>query len=78
MSDDKYNPIDCDYHDQLEAAAMHKKEVELEYETSNTTTRQRGTIADVFSREGEEFVKLSAPSGSVEVRLDKIKGFREL
>jgi len=25
-----------------------------------------------------EFVRLSAPSGSVEVRLDKIKGLREL
>lgn len=78
MSDDKYSPIDCDYHDQLEAAAMHRKEIELEFETSNITTRQRGTVADVFSREGEEFVRLSAPSGSVEVRLDKIRSFREL
>src|SRR5688572_28397656 len=31
-SEERYEPVSCDYHDELEAAAMHKKQVELEFD----------------------------------------------
>ena len=32
MSEERYKPVSCDYHDELEAAAMHKKRIELEFD----------------------------------------------
>lgn len=32
MAEERYEAVSCDYHDQLEAAAMHRNEVELEFE----------------------------------------------
>ena len=32
MTEERYEPVSCDYHDELEAAAMHKKRVELEFD----------------------------------------------
>ena len=63
MATDGYQPISCDYHDMLEAAAMHRKKVELEFELEGVPQKERGTIADVYTREGAEFVKFVAPSG---------------
>ena len=77
MTDKNYEPVSCDWHDELEAAAMHKTEVVLEIETDGTRGSQRGRIADVFSRDGEEFARLEYGDGSIEIRLDRIVGFRE-
>jgi transcriptional antiterminator Rof (Rho-off) len=74
---DKYEPISCDYHDQLEAAAMHKNKVELEFELEGVTQRERGTIADVYTSNGAEFVKFESPDGAVDIRLDQIISMRE-
>lgn len=73
-----YEPVTCDYHDQLEAAALRRREVEIEFALQGVTQRERGTIADVFAREGAEFVRFAADNGEVEIRLDEIITFREL
>jgi Rho-binding antiterminator len=77
MTADRYQPISCDYHDLLEEAAMHRKQVELEFELEGVPQKERGTIADVYTHQGAEFVKFVAPSGAVEIRLDRIISMRE-
>jgi Rho-binding antiterminator len=77
MSNESYEPVSCDYHDQLEAAAMHKTNVELEFELEGVTQRRRGRIADVYTADGAEFVKFEAPEGPVDIRLDQIISMRE-
>lgn len=77
MTEERYEPVSCDYHDQLEAAAMHKSEVELEFDLEGVTQKNRGRIADVYTANGAEFVKFESESGPVEIRLDQIISFRE-
>lgn len=77
MTADRYQPISCDYHDLLEEAALHRKQVELEFELEGVPQKERGTIADVYTHQGAEFVKFVAPSGPIEIRLDRIISMRE-
>lgn len=77
MVEERYQPVSCDYHDQLEEAAMHKKLVELEFDLEGVTQRETGTIADVYTADGAEFVKFVAPDGPVEIRLDHIISMRQ-
>jgi Rho-binding antiterminator len=74
MSD--YKPVSCDYHDQLEEAAMHRKRVELEFDLEGVTQRETGTIADVFTSHGAEFVKFESATGPVDIRIDHIISMR--
>jgi Rho-binding antiterminator len=78
MADDKYEPISCDYHDMLEAAAVKKVEVELEFDRQGVRQRERGHIKDVYSADGAEFVRLEANTGSLKIRLDQIVSMRDL
>jgi len=78
MADERYQPVSCDYHDQLEEAAMHHQRVELEFDLDGVTQREAGTIADVFTSNGAEYVKFEAPEGAVEIRLDHIISMRQL
>jgi len=77
MTEEPYEPVSCDYHDQLEAAAMHKTDVELEFELEGLPQRGRGKIADVYTAHGGEFVKFVGDAGPVEIRLDHIIAMRE-
>jgi Rho-binding antiterminator len=77
MSDDRYEPVSCDYHDELEAAAMHKKEVELEFELEGVPQKERGRVEDVFTTDGAEFIRFASGSGSLEIRLDHIISMRD-
>ncbi|HYH07394.1 MAG TPA: Rho-binding antiterminator [Thermoanaerobaculia bacterium] len=77
MSEERYEPVSCDYHDQLEAAAMHKKEVELEFELEGVPQKERGRVEDVYTTEGAEFVRFAADSGPLEIRLDHIISMKE-
>ncbi len=72
MSEEKYEPVSCDYHDELEAAAMHKREVELELDQDGVKQKLRGQVADVFSRDGAEFVRFGTAGSEQEIRLDHI------
>ena len=71
-----YKPVSCDYHDQLEEAAMHRQRVELEFDLEGVTQRETGTIADVFTSSGAEFVKFESPAGAVDIRIDHIISMR--
>ncbi|MEA2491031.1 MAG: Modulator of Rho-dependent transcription termination [Acidobacteriota bacterium] len=77
MSNDRYEPVSCDYHDQLEAAAMHKQVVELEFDLEGVTQKERGKIEDVYTANGAEFVRFAADSGALEIRLDHIISVKE-
>jgi len=77
MSEERYEPVSCDYHDQLEAAAMHRTPVELEFELDGVPQKERGRVEDVFTANGAEFVRFAADSGSVEIRLDHIISMKE-
>lgn len=77
MSEERYEPVSCDYHDQLEAAAMHRTPVELEFDLDGVAQKQRGRIADVYTTDGAEFVRFDSDSGALEIRLDRIISLRE-
>ena len=77
MTEERYEPVSCDYHDVLEAAAMHKKSVELEFELEGVTQRERGRVEDVYTSDGAEFVRFAADSGNLEIRLDHIISMKE-
>lgn len=72
MAEERYEPVSCDYHDELEAAAMHRDEVELEFELDGVTQRERGRVEDVYTTDGAEFIRFAADSGALEIRLDHI------
>jgi Rho-binding antiterminator len=77
MTEERYKPVSCDYHDELEEAAMHQKRIELEFELEGVTQRETGRIADVFTSGGAEFVKFeSGQGGAVDIRLDHIISMR--
>ena len=67
-----YEPVSCDWHDELEAAAMHKATVELEFELGGMTQKERGRIEDVYTEDGAEYVRFTPDSGPLEIRLDQI------
>ena len=78
MTDDaRYRPISCDNHDELEAAAVKKLDVELEFDQKGVRQRERGKISDVYTADGAEYVKLEKASGTVDIRLDEIVRMRE-
>ena len=78
MSEERYEPVSCDYHDELEAAAMHKQPVELEFDLEGVTQRERGTIADVYTADGAEWVRFTSDGAPLEIRLDHIISMREM
>ena len=77
MPEDRYEPVSCDYHDQLEAAAMHRTPVELEFDLEGVAQRQQGTVADVYTADGAEFVRFDSDTGPLEIRLDRIISMKE-
>lgn len=77
MTEERYEPVSCDYHDELEAAAMHKTHVELEFDLDGVTQKERGRIADVYTADGAEFVKFESEKGPLEIRLDQIISMRK-
>jgi Rho-binding antiterminator len=77
MAEERYEPVSCDYHDQLEAAAMHRKQVELEFELDGVAQTERGRVEDVYTANGAEFVRFASDTGALEIRLDHIISMKE-
>jgi len=77
MGNDRYEPVSCDYHDQLEAAAVQKKEIELEFDLNGVTQTERGRVEDVYTAGGAEFIRFHAGDGPLEIRLDHIISMKE-
>ena len=69
----KYRPIACDFHDRLLAHATLRRTVEVVYRTAEEPTPRvtHDRIVDVYTRRGEEFLRLGA--GAV-IRLDRLLG----
>lgn len=65
-----YRPIDCSFYDRIEAAAVRRTPVALRYRGADgSEVETRGRVADVFSREGAEFLQVA---GGPEIRLDRL------
>ena len=77
MAEERYQPVSCDYHDQLEAAAMHKNEVELEFDLHGVPRKERGRVEDVYTADGAEFIRFASDAGPLEIRLDHIISMKE-
>lgn len=67
---DAYVPIDCNYYDLLEIAAMRRREVEIRYtDQQGSPALVHARIEDLWARNGEEFMRLA--NGAV-LRLDQL------
>lgn len=75
---ERYDPISCDVHDQLEAASVKKEEIELVFEDQGARQRERGLVSDVYTKDGAEFARLRNGDGERELRLDQIVEVHEL
>lgn len=65
-----YDSVNCDFTDELEFVIIKKLQVELKYWNSkNILHAIRGRIIDIFTKDHEEFLKMS---NLTEVRLDRI------
>ena len=72
IPDDKYIPIACHTYDKLEAAAVKKVKMRLEYKDNDTKKVIEDHIKDFKTENKEEFLILS--SGE-KIRLDRIIKF---
>ena len=66
----KYFPIDCNFHDILLDRTTRNSVIELEYLVEEVAQLKITSIKDVYAKEGEEFLLLK--DGEI-VRLDRIK-----
>ena len=65
-----YTPIDCEFHDVLEAAATLRRNVAIDHLDDEGNRRVvDARIADLFARDGAEYMRLD--DGSL-IRLDRI------
>ncbi len=68
--ENKYHPIDCDYHDTLEEALVLKWRVQFDYlDDEGKQQSYIGLLQDLKTENGEEFVKLH---NGIWLRLDKL------
>ena len=79
MSD--YRPIDCDQHSVLELLAMRRQRVQLDASDDNgTVATHAGTVIDVLTRSGAEYLLLAQGSDhageTLSVRLDHLREIR--
>jgi Rho-binding antiterminator len=71
-----YRPVSCDFHDQLEELATLKKTCLVRYgNEAGEAFEVIGRIADIFTKDKEEFLKMS--DGQI-IRLDHIREAKEL
>jgi Rho-binding antiterminator len=73
-----YQPIDCGLHSEYELAIMHGNKLMLSWHDSTGTEHvERLVPTDLRSRNGEEFmVAINAEGEELEIRLDRITGYR--
>lgn len=65
-----YQPIDCNYYDELVLFAMRKKKVTINYRAEGKEeVCIESIIKDVYSKEGEEFLLLENEKA---IRLDQL------
>lgn len=70
MPEQPYTPISCDYHSELEWLALQKKSCNIVYLGADGSQQHiRARIADILTREQQEFILLD--NGS-RIRLDAL------
>lgn len=63
-----YQPIDCNFYDELTLFILRKKSVEIRFANQNgQEERIQEKIMDIFTREGAEFLRTES---ELEIRLD--------
>ena len=75
-----YIPISCDFYDVLEECSILRQNCEIVYFAEDHTHTDNesihsisGIIADLYARNGEEFMILRDASGNnIQIRLDKL------
>lgn len=72
ITDDKYKTVSCQMYDTLEALAVKKTKIKIEYIDNDHIKKTEGYIADFKTKDKEEFLILS--NGN-KIRLDKIIDF---
>lgn len=66
----EYEPVDCDFTDELEFAVIRQLPVEVKYWNSKDEVHSiRGKIIDIFARDKAEYIKMS---NQTLIRLDRI------
>lgn len=74
MSDDIYIPIDCGLHSNYELLAMHRREVDVCWDSASGMEEKTGRVVDVFTRNKAEYLRLLLAEGDiVDIRLDHIR-----
>jgi Rho-binding antiterminator len=75
MSAMSYTPVDCDFHDRIEALATTRRRVQITHESgTDTQASAEGVIVDIYTESTkEEFLRLD--DGTV-IRLDRIRSMR--
>lgn len=70
MAEKPYHPVSCDFHSELELRALRRQPTKIRYRNvDESETTLTATIADLYTRNGEEFLLL--PNG-LEIRLDRL------
>ena len=66
-----YTPISCSFYDRLEAWAVRREHVEIQFRRNDSDTIQlvSGVIADVFSKDNAEYLIVSTGE---KIRLDRL------
>jgi len=64
-----YTPIDCNYYDLLEIAAMRRQKSIIAYQEGEQILEVEAVIEDLWAKNGEEFVRLS---NGLTFRLDRL------
>lgn len=71
-----YRPLNCDLHDYLEIACMHRYDLQIELLDGPSFAARALTTRTAPSK--EEFLVLQQPDGQFEVRLDRLQAITPL
>jgi Rho-binding antiterminator len=70
MADKKYEPVNCDFHDDLESLITLRKQAVITYrDQSDHEAIAQGHVVDLFTKDHEEFLKMS---DGLTLRLDRV------
>jgi len=65
----EYRPIDCGAYDYLEIACMDRYRVDIQLENEALS----GTADGLETRDGQEFLRITTPTGAEIIRIDQIR-----
>ncbi|MCC5934343.1 MAG: hypothetical protein JJU35_08825 [Balneolales bacterium] len=74
-SSSPYTPIACALYDELERLVIRREEVRIVFRDLGQEHSRTDTIADVYSRDKQEFIKLKS---GMEIRLDRLSSVGDI